>query len=59
MVEAAAAPNADKSSSIVGSWLRPCLALILLAATVKEGQTILTTAYTICLYAIETYGYSE
>ena len=46
------------TGGVVSTWLRPVLAIILLGITIQQCQTILTTAYTIRLHAIENYGYS-
>jgi len=54
MVEASAV---DKFNAQFGPWLRPILAVTLLAVTAQQGIVILTKAYTIRLHAIENYGY--
>lgn len=55
------ASNGNKKSfaASIEAVFRPTLIVVLLSVFLVTSQSILTTAYTIRLHAIENFGYSE
>ena len=64
MAEPAAPNNANNGNTksfgaSIEAVFRPTLIVVLLSVFLVASQSILTTAYTIRLHAIENFGYSE